>query len=157
MAITTNFQLVKNLSQNKADILGSLASGICLIHCLATPFLFMAHLEVGHHVHDHGHDAHGHHHGASPFWWQMIDVAFLVISFAAVYWSARNSSKQWMKIALFISWAALAMVIFNEKLALFHWVEEVIYLPTLALIGLHLYNRRYCQCENNDCLIHEKK
>lgn len=154
MTTTSNFQLVKYLSQNKSDLLGSLASGICLIHCLATPFLFMAHLEVGH-MHDaHGHE-HGHHHGASPFWWQMIDVAFLAISFLAVFWSAKNSTKQWMKIALYASWAFLAMVIINEKLALFHWVEEIIYLPTLALIGLHLYNRRYC-CENDDCLINEK-
>jgi len=148
--MTSNFQLVKKLSQNKSDILGSLASGICLIHCLATPFLFMAHVEAGHHVHDH-------HHGHSPFWWQMIDIAFLLVSFAAVYWSAKNSSKKWMKIALFVSWAALAMILINEKLALFHWVEELIYLPTLALIGLHLYNRMYCQCENDECLIHEKK
>lgn len=147
----SNFQLVKNISQNKSDLLGSLASGICLIHCLATPFLFVAHLgEVGHHMHS------DQHHGASPFWWQMIDIAFLLVSFGAVYWSAKNSSKKWMKIALFISWTALALVILNEKLELFHWVEELIYLPSLSLIGLHLYNRRFCQCENDECLIHEK-
>jgi len=152
MALSSSFQLVKNISQNKSDLLGSLASSICLIHCLATPLLFVAHLgEAGHHHHD-GH----HHHGASPFWWQMIDIAFLVVSLGAVYWSAKNSSRKWMKIALFISWAFLAIVLLNEKIALFHWVEELIYIPSLALIGLHLYNRRYCQCGNDECLIHEK-
>jgi len=142
MNLVSNFQSVKNLSQNKSDIMGSLASTLCLIHCLATPFLFAAHLGgVGHH--------HGHHHGASPFWWQLIDIAFLVLSFGAVYWSAQKSSKKWMKYALFISWTALAFVLFNEKLELFHLAEEVIYLPTLGLIGFHLYNRKYCQCEQS--------
>jgi len=149
MDISSNFQSLKKLSQNKSDVLGSVASGICLVHCVATPFLFVAHLgEVGHHHH---------HHGTSPFWWQLIDIAFLVIAFVAVYWSAKNSSKQWMKFALFISWAALTLVLVNEKLAFFHLAEEIIYLPTIALIGFHLYNRRYCQCGCEACSVPEQK
>lgn len=88
---------LKNPSLN-SDFLGAFASGLCLIHCIATPFLFVAQA-AAHHDH--------HHHGASPGWW-LIDSAFLIISLLAVYWTARNTSKQWMKIALAASWLFLA-------------------------------------------------
>lgn len=145
MSISLNFKSVKKISKNKSDLLGSLSSGICLIHCLATPFLFVAYLGESEN-----------HHVSSPIWWQMIDFAFLVVSFLAVYWSAKNTSKKWMKAALYISWAFLAIVLLNEKLSIFHWVEEVIYLPAIALIALHLYNRKYCHSEKDACAIHIK-
>ncbi|MDW7693975.1 MerC domain-containing protein [Flammeovirgaceae bacterium SG7u.111] len=145
MDAPTNFQSIKNISQNKSDFLGTIASSICLVHCLATPFIFVAEASMHHH-----------HHGDSPFWWQMIDLAFLIISFAAVYWSAKNSSRKWMKSALYASWIALAFILVNEKLALFHLMEELIYLPAIGLIGLHLYNRKYCQCADETCCANPK-
>jgi len=127
-----------NLS-TRSDLLGSVASTLCLIHCLATPFLFAAH--AGH--------VHGHH--EHPAWWGALDIMFIAISCAAVYWSARNSSRRWMKYALWISWVLLAFVILNEKFGWIHLVEEAIYFPSLLLVGFHLYNRKYCKCSNDDC------
>lgn len=124
-----------------SNIWGSLASTLCLAHCLATPFLFAAH--AGH--------VHGHH--SHPIWWGMIDLVFLGISAAAVFWSARNRGATWMKYALWISWSLLAFVILNEKIEFLHLVEELIYIPSILLVGLHLYNRKYCQCQEKCCTI----
>jgi len=135
MSFSVNFK--------RSDTMGAIASGLCLIHCVATPFLFVAH--AGAHGHEHGH-GHG-----SPLWWGTIDLLFLAISLLAVWWSSRNSSKQWVKYALYVSWAGLAFLILNEKLGWVHLLEEAIYLPALSLVFLHLYNRRYCQCDDETC------
>jgi multidrug transporter EmrE-like cation transporter len=121
------------------NIWGSFASGLCLAHCVATPFLFAAH--TGH--------VKGHH--SHPEWWGFIDILFLIISFFAVLQSTRHSSKQWIRYALWTSWTALTVIILNEKLGLLHLQEELIYLPSLALIVFHLYNRKYCQCNGEEC------
>ena len=121
------------------NLWGSLASGLCLAHCVVTPFLFAAH--TGH--------VQGHH--AHPEWWGFIDLMFLVISFLAIFWSVRNTSKYWMKLSLWVSWALLTMIILNEKLTLVPISETFIYIPSIALIVLHLYNRKYCKCKEEDC------
>lgn len=121
------------------NILGSIASGLCLVHCIATPLLFAAHA-----AHVQGHDSH-------PFWWGWIDLIFLTISFIAVFWSSRQVERQWSTYALWISWMLLTGIILNEKLSLFNIREEAIYIPSLALIVLHLYNKKYCRCKNNEC------
>ena len=131
-------------SLKQSDTIGSLASGLCLIHCLATPFLFVAYTGAAGHEHGHGH-GHG-----SPAWWGVIDLVFLAVSLLAVVWSARNSSRNWMKGLLFLAWAGLALIILNEKMGWFHIPEEAIYVPALSLVGLHLYNRRYCQCSDEE-------
>jgi len=125
----------------QSDILGSTASALCLMHCLATPFLFATHT-----VHVHGHHS-------SPFWWGMLDILFVVISFFAVYWSVKNSKKKAIKYALWISWALLAFVILNEKMGLVHLAETTIYIPSVALVVLHIYNRKYCNCKTESCCV----
>lgn len=132
------FQLVTNAVNTKSNLFGALASGLCLVHCLATPLLFIAQASTAHHDH--------HHHEIG--WWSSLDYIFLVISAVAVYYAAQNSSLKWMPLALYSSWAILAFLILNEKFHLLHLPHEAIYFPTLSLIGLHLYNRNYCNCED---------
>jgi len=124
---------------SKSDSIGTLASILCFLHCLATPFLFAA--QAGMTVE---HESH-------PWWWSSFDMIFLAISFFAVYWSARKTSKKWVTYAFWCLWTLLAVIIFNEKLEIGHLAEELIYLPTLGLISLHFYNRHYCHCENDNC------
>ncbi|MET1259239.1 MerC domain-containing protein [Flagellimonas sp. DF-77] len=128
----------------KPNILGAAASTLCLIHCLATPFLFVAQAEIAGHAEAH------------PEWWGTLDILFLIISLAAVWRSAQTSSKTWMQVALWGSWIVLAFILLNEKMGWYHLMEEVIYLPTLALIFFHLYNRKYCQCGEADCCATEQ-
>ena len=129
---------------SKSDVIGAWASGLCLIHCLATPFLFVAQA---------GLISHGESH---PQWWGILDVVFLSISFIAIWWSSKNTSKQWMRIALWASWLLLCFVVLNEKLAIVPLAEQAIYVPAVGLIFFHLYNRRYCQCGEGDCRVDEQ-
>ncbi len=123
----------------KSNVLGAAASSLCLIHCLATPLLFTIHTGQLNHHHEH------------PYWWGLLDILFIIVSLIAVYWSAINTSKKWMQYALWVSWALLTAIILNEKLEIMHIAEEFIYLPSVSLVVLHLYNRKYCQCEDDSC------
>ncbi|MEL7340201.1 MAG: MerC domain-containing protein [Bacteroidota bacterium] len=149
--------LSTQLSQHKSrsDILGAAASSLCLIHCIATPFLFVAQAGLADH-----HDHHGH--GASPAWWGFIDIALLVVSFAAVYWSVKKTTKQWLKFALYGSWVFLAFIILNEKLEFIHLAEAWIYAPAVSLVGFHLYNwksndNHQQEAEEDCCTLPEEK
>lgn len=125
----------------KSDVIGAFAGALCLVHCLASPLLFMAQaglVESG--------ELH-------PSWWGLLDIAFLCISFLAVWWSAQNTSKNWMSTALWSSWGFLAVVVLNEKIPLFPLAEQAIYIPTIALVLLHLYNRKYCSCNKEHCCL----
>jgi len=142
-----NIQFIQRT--RKSDLVGASASTLCLIHCVATPFLFVAEATMAsHHHHGHGH---------TPLWWSLIDIIFIIISFVAVYFSARNTAKNWMKYALFASWAFLTFIILNEKLEGLHLAEAWVYVPALTLIGLHLYNRKYCQCADEQCAVPQEK
>lgn len=125
----------------KPDTLGATASTICLIHCVATPFIFLAHVTTGCC------------NTSVPLWWQSVDYIFLLISFFAVYRSTKNTSKKIMKPALWVSWTLLFGVIINEKFEFIHIPEYLHYVPALALILLHIYNLKFCQCNNNSCCI----
>lgn len=125
--------------RSKSDIIGALASTLCFAHCLATPFFFVAQagLMVGEASH--------------PWWWGTLDLLFLAIAFFAVYWSAKHTSQPWIKYAFWCLLLVLAAIVINEKLEIAHIAEEAIYIPTLGLISLHFYNRRYCRCEDDGC------
>lgn len=123
----------------KSDLTGTLASALCLIHCIATPFIFVANAGVSEHIESH------------PQWWGILDIFFLAISFIAVWWSGKTTSKKTIGLGLWFSWLVLASIVINEKLSLFPLEEGAIYLPSISLIVLHLYNRKYCRCEDEKC------
>ena len=56
-----------------------------------------------------------------------------------------------MKYAMWASWGVLSLIILNEKIEWVHLPHETIYFPALSLVFLHLYNRRYCQCDDDQC------
>ncbi|MEO1012964.1 MAG: MerC domain-containing protein, partial [Bacteroidota bacterium] len=85
--------------KSKSDIIGIMASLLCLVHCLATPFLFVAQaglIGLG---------------KTHPQWWGVLDLAFLLASLIAVWWSSENSSKKWIRTVLWSSWILLVIVI----------------------------------------------
>ena len=127
------------IKKNNSDFIGAFASGLCLIHCIATPFIFIAQTCSATCCE------------TAPLWWTAIDFLFIGISLFAVYWSVRNSSKSWMKYSLWISWALLCLVILNERIELLQLPELSIYFPAIALVILHLYNRKYCKCKDDSC------
>lgn len=132
------------LLKQKADSIGAISSALCLIHCIATPFIFVAQsslFTLG---------------TAVPSWWKVVDVFFLVISFFAIYRSVKTTSSNWIKPALWFNWVLLFLVIINEKIGVLAIPESSIYIPSIALIVLHVYNRKYCQCSTENCCINEK-
>lgn len=132
------------ITNQKSDNIGAIASALCLIHCIATPLLFIVQscsLTCC---------------STSPVWWSSIDYFFLIISFFSVYSSTQNTSKNWIKPTLWISFSCLLTVIINEKFSLFYINDNFLYIPAISLITLHLYNRKYCKCDSNKCCSNER-
>ncbi len=132
-------QLFWTRYQDKADLIGAFASGLCLVHCIATPLLFIAQSCSAVCC------------STSPEWWKWVDYLFLIISFAAVYRSSQTTSKRWIGRALWTSWALMFIVILNERLTVIALPNFALYIPALALISLHFYNQKYCRC-NDECI-----
>ncbi len=128
-----------NFEKSQADKLGIIASTLCLIHCMVTPFLFIAKACTATCC------------SSTPYWWKMIDYLFLVISFIAIYYAVKKSTKQWLKFALWLSWGILLLTILNESLLVISLPESFIYFPALSIVALHLYNYRYCRCAEDKC------
>lgn len=138
-----NFQLVNTINR-KSDFFGVMASGLCMIHCLATPFIFVVQACTASCCE------------AAPWWWRMIDYLFLVVSIAAIFYTAKATSLKWMPIALYACWGILAILILNGGLKLVPIPHAFVYLPAFGLVFLHLYNRKYCQCETTECCTTEQ-
>ncbi|MEM6517049.1 MAG: MerC domain-containing protein [Bacteroidota bacterium] len=134
---------LKKISQYSNSI-GAAASGLCLLHCLVTPLIFVAQASIA-----------VEHSGKA--WWGVLDIIFLVISLAAVYWSTKHTSNKFIKIGLWLSWVALTLIILNEKLHVTEISEAAVYIPTLALIILHIVNRKYYHCGDDNCEVHSGK
>ena len=123
----------------KADLFGAAASALCLVHCVATPFIFLAQACTPGHCH------------AGPGWWSALDYIFIVISFLAVFYAGKTTSKNWIKYALWTSWILLLVAVLNEKLGLIPISGAILYIPAMSLVVLHLYNQRFCQCADDKC------
>ena len=127
------------IALRKPDNLGAIASGLCLVHCLATPFLFVAQASIG------GIHAKG------PMWWSQLDYLFLILSFWAVFKTTSITTVAFIKPVMWISWGVLTGLILNEKIHVFELPEALTYFFAIVLIGLHLYNRRYSTCSSDTC------
>ena len=128
-----------NLATTKTDQVGIIASALCMIHCLATPFLFIAKSCSATCCE------------ATPSWWTSLDYLFLLISFFAIYHSSKNTSSSWAKYALWISWSSLLILLINEKLQFLSVSVYTIYIPAIMLVLFHVYNLKYCQCKSDTC------
>ena len=134
--------MIKGIT-NKTDYLGAVASFLCFLHCVATPFIFIA--KACTHTCC----------ALTPLWWKSIDYIFLLISFFAIYYAVKESTKKWIKPALWGSWLVLMLVIVNESLSVLSVPEETVYFPALIIVGLHVYNQKYCKCKGSSCCVSE--
>ena len=119
------------------DTLGAINSSLCVIHCFATPFLFLTQaqtslVELS----------------TVPLWWQLLNYVFIVVSFFAVNRTVKNSSNQLVKFLLWLSWVLLSALILNEEFEIMHMPELLTYFAGISLASLHIYNLKYCQCED---------
>ena len=128
-----------NISFEKSDAIGAVSSGLCMIHCLATPVFFIAATCSASCC------------SAAPLWWQWLDYVFLIISFFAITHSVKSTKSNIVKYGLWISWVGLFLFILNIQFQWFLISENIKFIPAFSLIGFHLYNIRYCQCKDNQC------
>lgn len=128
----------------KPDSIGSIASMLCLLHCLATPFIFITQACTMSCC------------AGAPTWWQSIDYIFIVISFFAILRSTQTSSNKMIKIALWTTWFLFFISIINKTIGLFYVNPNFTYATGIILASLHLYNLKYCQCENDTCCTQHK-
>lgn len=132
--INTTIQLVNY------DYLGAIGSTLCMIHCIATPFIFAAQATISSTCSE-----------ISPTWWKMVDVLFLVITFFAVYYSSRSTTLKWAPFLFYFLWTFLALLVFNNFVHVINVPHSLMYIPAISLSVLHLYNLRRCRCANESC------
>ena len=120
-----------------------MASTICMVHCILTPFLFIAQACSASCCE------------STPIWWQLVDYLFLIIAFFAVYHAARTTTNKLIGKSLWVSWSVLLFVILNLKLQLLDLPSFSLYVPALSLIVLHIYNRKFCHCKTDGCCMDE--
>ena len=94
------------ITLQKPDSIGAIASMLCVVHCLLTPLIFIAHSCC-----KEGCDA-------APTWWKSIDFIFLTISFISIYQSTKTTTQDAMKPILWSLWCLLSFLIINEKIIL---------------------------------------
>ena len=131
--------MLYNISIKKSDRMGVMSSGLCMIHCLATPFFFVAAACSKSCC------------SAAPSWWLWIDYLFLFISFLAVLHSAKNSKYVFLKVGLWISWLGLFVFIINISYGFIDISDNIKFIPAFSLIGFHLYNIKFCKCTDKEC------
>ena len=122
-----------------SDQIGAVSSGLCMLHCFATPFLFLSQSSLIFISVD------------FTLPWFIINYIFLFISFIAIYYSVKNSSNRFIRIFLYLFWAVLSGLIINESLGIFSIPETATYLSASSLICLHTYNLKYCRCDDENC------
>ena len=130
---------ISTLLNSKSDYIGASASTLCLIHCMITPLLFAVQAtslscsEI------------------SPWWWKLVDYVFLAVTFFAIYFTNKSTSSTWIPRVLWIFWGFLALLVINDSLHIIGIPHVLIYVPAIAMTILHLYNRRYCHHEGDEC------
>ena len=127
-----------NISITKSDSLGVISSGLCTIHCLATPLFFVATCSKSCC-------------SAAPSWWLWIDYIFLFVSFVAVLYSVKKTTYNFVKIGLWLSWLGLFLFILNISYSFIDVSDNIKFIPAFSLIGFHLYNARFCGCSDKEC------
>jgi len=121
------------------DNVGIIASTLCMIHCIGTPFIFIAKACSATCC------------AEAPLWWIIIDYIFLFISFIAIYFISKDLKIRWLKNAFWISWVVLLFTILNHSLQIANIPKNFIYIPAFSIIALHFYNLQFCKCKNDAC------
>ena len=134
-------QIMKITIKNP-DYLGVISGGLCILHCIATPLLFISNAELAGH--------------GTLMEWQLLNFVFVAISFLAIRTSAKNSNNSMVKVLFYILWTILFGLILNESIHIFHLPELATYISAFSLCCVHVYNLKYCQCEDENCCVNNQ-
>ena len=123
------------------DKIGIISSTLCMIHCIGTPFIFIAKSCSATCCSD------------APTWWLMIDYLFLIIAFFAIFHTTNSSTSQWLKILFWTTWTILLFSIADHTFSYYIFPKNFSYFPGICIVALHFYNLKINKCENKDCEI----
>ena len=126
------------------DKIGIISSSLCMIHCMGTPFIFIAKACTTTCCSN------------APTWWLMIDYLFLIISFVAIYFTTTKELKSWINISFWTIWIFLLLATLDHSLRLSIFPNYFIYVPASLIIILHFCNLNFNICKNENCNQHNK-
>lgn len=121
----------------KSDVLGATSGALCLIHCLATPLLFLYSTSPFYN------------NSNKPLWWTSLDLIFITFSLIAIIQSIKVTQLKLIKPLLASNWLILFGLIINEKFEYFKIEEIYSYIFSFSLIITHLYNVRHINSTQN--------
>jgi hypothetical protein len=111
-----------------SDKIGVASSIICIIHCAIPPLLFTVATGLGNYIEKYFHTF-------------AIDLIFFLIAAIAVFFSSRNTSKYYMRIALWVCLLFFGAGIFLNSII--ENAEYIIYLGSFGLIIAHTINHKW--------------
>jgi hypothetical protein len=113
------------IKHSKADVVGIIASSICIIHCVLTPFIVIVFSEV------------------IKEKYELLNYFFLLISLVSVVLSVKSSKDKLIKGLLIYFWIQLSLgLFFEDKNIIF---SILMYFSAIGLIGTHVLNIKYCK------------
>jgi hypothetical protein len=108
---------------SKADLIGILSSSLCLVHCIAMPFLIAF--------------------GAGFISNPIFKYLFLIISFLSIFKATESINNTKISLLLWVSfWGFLFSNLFEEE---YHWLEYTGYFFGILIIIGHLLNMKHCR------------
>ncbi len=108
----------------KSDIVGIIASSVCIIHCMLTPLIAIIFSEV---IKDK---------------YELLNYLFLLISLVSVVLSVKSSKHPFIKGLLIYFWIQLSVSLFFEDKNIIFSI--LMYFSAIGLIGIHVLNIKYC-------------
>ena len=121
--------MAAELKRNKSDKFGIFSALLCIIHCTFLPVVF-AFITTS---------------VNNPFsqFSYLLDLGFIVISLAAVYFSARHSPSFVIKTTLWIFVTVFIIGIAFEHIT--PWGQAIAFIGSIGLIVAHIFNLRHCR------------
>jgi len=118
-----NFKL-KN-SYNKSDIVGIIASSICIVHCVLTPLIAVLFSKIVKEK------------------YELLNYVFLIISLISVIISIKTTKNELLKGLLLFFWIQLSVgLVLEDKNIIF---SILMYFSALGLIVTHILNINHCK------------
>ena len=132
---------IKAINSDKMGIISSL---FCLLHCAITPILFISQPNVFNTYLE-----------FPELWWRLASLLVIPVSLYAVYRSNKITTNRSLGTTMWLCCFILLATIINEAFEIFSLEEYFSYGASITLGFLHVYNLKYCTCNDDDCCTHK--
>lgn len=116
----------RKLSLSWPDVVGILSSSLCIVHCMAMPFLIAT--------------------GVSILSNEWLTYLFIIISFFSIYKATKNCVNLKVGALLWVSFFGFLLTTFFHEQS--HVIHLLNYVFAFAIVVGHVLNIKYCkQCK----------